>query len=517
MRTHARRRSRPRVEDLENRRLLSQAVVEIENESTYTVKFGFQWTTYSTPQFYTVAPGHYELLWATYSSAFTPEVTYNTTTASNSQTVVRLAQGYGEWDGSGDPPTSSATLYEIQDTSTGLGLYYAAPPTPTQAVVEILNESTYTITFDFLWTPSSTPKAYTEGPGQGEIFWTTFSSAPAPEAEYNTTTSPFSGTTVRLAQGYGEWTGNGTPPASSATLYQFQNISNGVQLYYAPVAPAPTPGPAPDATPTPNWSGYIAATNLSRSAAGFGDRRLRVVERPGGIRLIRGQLRLIHVDRHRRRLPVRRDGGADWDRTGRDQRRARLPGVVGDVLDGGTAARTGHQKHDDLAGRLDLRLGAVHHERRVCRAVPAPDRRHEPPERFVRPDLCHFGQHAISPGRCESAEWIMEAPSVIVNGSLVPMPMPTFSTVKFTDATAVIDGISGGIISPSWQSSADVVAVQDQHSNWVPVDTTSVLGNSGESFAVTSDSSVGAGVSQAAVLGTRNRRSRAAIRRISSS
>ena len=102
----------------------------------------------------------------------------------------------------------------------------------------------------------------------------------------------------------------------------------------------------------------------------------------------------------------------------------------------------------------------------------------------------------------ESAEWIMEAPSVIVNGSLVPMPMPTFSTVKFTDATAVIDGISGGIISPSWQSSADVVAVQDQHSNWVPVNTTSVLGNSGESFAVTSDSSVGAGVSQAAVLGT---------------
>ena len=38
------------------------------------------------------------------------------------------------------------------------------------AVLEILNQSTYTVSFDFRWTPSSSWNAYSEPPGQGKIF-----------------------------------------------------------------------------------------------------------------------------------------------------------------------------------------------------------------------------------------------------------------------------------------------------------------------------------------------------------
>jgi len=79
----------------------------------------------------------------------------------------------------------------------------------------------------------------------------------------------------------------------------------------------------------------------------------------------------------------------------------------------------------------------------------------------------------------------MEAPSV--NGSVAQMP--TFSTVKFTNASAVINGVTGGINSPSWHSTALNLV-----SNGIPVDTTSVLGSSGGSFAVSSNSGVSAGV-----------------------
>jgi len=255
------------MEIVENRSLLSLAVVEVLNKSTYNVSFDFRWTPSSSWTAYTESPGQREIFWTTYSDYLTPQVLYDTTTSSSSQTTVSLAQGYGQWNGSGTPPDSSATLYEFENTITGVELYYVAPPTPTNAVVEVLNESAYNITFDFRWTSSSPWTTYTESPGQGEIFWTTYSDSLTPQVLYDTTTSSSSQINVSLAQGYGQWTGTGTPPGSSATLYQFQNTMTGVELYYAPVAPTPTPSPAPNASPSPNWSGYVVASSFSNPEA----------------------------------------------------------------------------------------------------------------------------------------------------------------------------------------------------------------------------------------------------------
>ena len=142
------------------------------------------------------------------------------------------------------------------------------------AVLEIANHSTYNITFDFRWIPSSAWSTYSEAPGKGEIFWTTYSSSLSPQVLYDTSSSPSSRTDCSLSQGYSQWTGTGTPPASAATPYAFENTTTGVQLDYAggstglSPSPSPSPDPAPAPAPNPvtssNWSGYVAETNLSR-------------------------------------------------------------------------------------------------------------------------------------------------------------------------------------------------------------------------------------------------------------
>ena len=68
--------------------------------------------------------------------------------------------------------------------------------------------------------------------------------------------------------------------------------------------------------------------------------------------------------------------------------------------------------------------------------------------------------------------------------------LANFGSVTFTNATAVINGVSGPIDSSSWQSEA----INMVSSNGVAYDTTSVLTNSGTSFAVTYDSTSGAAV-----------------------
>ena len=83
------------------------------------------------------------------------------------------------------------------------------------------------------------------------------------------------------------------------------------------------------------------------------------------------------------------------------------------------------------------------------------------------------------------AEWIVEATSV--GGSIATVP--NFGSVTFTNATAVINGVSGPINAASWQSQALNIG-----SNGVTYDTTSVLTNSGTSFVVTYNPSAGAAV-----------------------
>jgi hypothetical protein len=118
-----------------------------------------------------------------------------------------------------------------------------------------------------------------------------------------------------------------------------------------------------------------------------------------------------------------------------------------------------------------------------------------------------------------SAEWIVEAPTV--NGFAPSCPtclhdalpertgeaptvdgriatLPNFGSVVFSDATAVINGVSGAINSPSWKSRAvDFVAggngqVLDIVPGGVTHDMTSVLTDSGTSFVVTDNTSAGA-------------------------
>jgi hypothetical protein len=481
MKTCGNRRFRPAVEGIEDRCLLSVAVVEIRNKSTYTLTFNFRWTDSSSWTSYTEAPGQGEILWTSYSSFLTPEASYDTTTWSGSQTTVTLAQGYGQWDGGGTPPASSAALYQFQNTSRGVELYYAAPPTPTVAVAEILNESMYTLTFGFRWTSSSSWSYYTEGPGQGEIFWTTYSDSLTPQALYDTTTWSGSQTTVSMVQGYGEWTGSGTPPTSSAKLYEFQNTSSGVELYYGAGSPSPTPGPAPSAMSSPNWSGYVAASNLSNPQAGSvtavsGTWNVPAVSGPSsgifdsstwiGIDgFNNGTVEQLGTEQDLfNGLPVYR---AWWEMysSGARQPEQIIPNMT--ILPGDSiTASVQYITSGPYAGQFYLSM--------IDNSRP-----------FDSFSIYETSAGTQSPlAERSTAEWIMEAPSV--DGQIAQMP--NFSTITFTNATAVIDGIQGSINSPAWQSAA-----LDLASNGVRLDTTSVLTASGESFSVSSAYGVNAG------------------------
>jgi hypothetical protein len=489
MNAHETRRFRPRVESIEDRCLLSQAVVDIANESTYTITFNFRWTSSSSWTPVTETPGQDELLWTTYTSGLTPQVSYDTTSSAGSGTTVTLAQGYGEWGGSGNPPESSASVYQFQNTLTGLQIYYASPPTPTVAVAEVLNDSMYTITFGFRWTTTSTWSYYTEGPGQGEIFWTDYSDSLTPEANYNSSTSSGSQATVLLAQGYGQWTGNGAPPASSASLYQYENTSTGVQLYYAPVAPAPTPAPA-QATSSPNWSGYVAASSLSNPQANS----VTAVTGSWNVPAVSGST-------------VGTVDSSTWiGIDGFDGGTVEQIGTEQDVVNGAPVYRawwemysSGDQQPEQIINSMTISPGdSISASVQYITSGPQAGLFHlvivdnsRANDAFDIYESSSATQSPLAEG--STAEWIMEAPSV--GGQIAQMP--DFSTVDFTNATAVINGVSGPINSSAWQSMALNLA-----SNGVSQDTTSVLTNSGQAFSVTSAFGVGASVVTSSGLAT---------------
>ena len=104
---------RPRHDELEPRSLMTLAVLDVANVSSYDITFGFQWTPGSTERYYTLRPDYEEVFSTTYSSSLTPQVTYDTTTSPSSTTTQPLTEGYGEWNGRGNPPASAGTLYEF--------------------------------------------------------------------------------------------------------------------------------------------------------------------------------------------------------------------------------------------------------------------------------------------------------------------------------------------------------------------------------------------------------------------
>jgi hypothetical protein len=122
------------VDTLETRQLLSVAVVDVLNKSSYTITADFRWTPSSSWSQFKEAPGQGEIFWTSYSTTLSPQVLYNNSTASTSQVTNSLAQGYGEYGGTGTPPTSAASLYEFLNTSTGLQLYFGASPQTTAIV-----------------------------------------------------------------------------------------------------------------------------------------------------------------------------------------------------------------------------------------------------------------------------------------------------------------------------------------------------------------------------------------------
>jgi len=95
-----------------------------------------------------------------------------------------------------------------------------------------------------------------------------------------------------------------------------------------------------------------------------------------------------------------------------------------------------------------------------------------------------------------SAEWIVEAPSV--SGSIAQLA--DFGSVAFTNASAVINGVTGPINDSNWQSEPMNIGYTTPGGSNVYQDTTSPLVDSGTSFVVTYNSSTANAVSAGPAL-----------------
>jgi Peptidase A4 family len=124
---------RPRLECIENRCLLSLAVVDIVNATSRPVSFDFRWTSSSGWTSHTEMPGQESVLSTTYSTTLTPQVQYSPSLSQGSKlTTDSLVNGYGEWSGAGAAPASAGVTYEFLSNKSSRHLYYlGTSPTPT--------------------------------------------------------------------------------------------------------------------------------------------------------------------------------------------------------------------------------------------------------------------------------------------------------------------------------------------------------------------------------------------------
>jgi hypothetical protein len=517
MRVRRKRELRPLVEQSEDRCLLSLAVLQLQNQSAYNINFEFRWTSSSPWVSYTETPGQFEIYWTDHSASLSPQVLYNTTTSPNSQTTCALEQGYNEWSGTGAPPASAAALYQFQAGAAGIVIDYVPPP-PTDAVVAVQNNSNWNITFSFRWSPLSTWNEYTELPGQYEIFWNTYSATYVPQVLYDTTTSSDSQIAINLAQGYTEWTGIGTPPESAAALYEFLNASAGVQLFHwddyptptptpppsptPPPPPNPTPAPPPNPTPGPtppnptpapnrppqpifppttsnSWSGYVAATNIAQPQIGsvsavYGSWIVPAVTGPSqGITESSiwvgidgwGNSTVEQVGTGENVVNGRPVYNAWWEMYSKgdgqpEQIITSMTVMPGDSITASVQYIAGGGPSGEFY------LSIIDNSR--------------PNDSFSTYQTSAQTQDPQAQRQC--AEWIVEAPTL--NGKITTLA--NFARVTFTNASAVINGVSGPINADSWQSQAVNMA-----SNGVSQDTTSGLTSSGTGFVVTYDLSAG--------------------------
>ncbi len=358
--------------------------------------------------------------------------------------------------------------------------YVSPPSTPIDAVVSVQNSSSHTITFGFRWTSSSSWTLYTEAPGQSEIFWTTYSSSLSPQVLYDTSSAPNSQTDCSLTQGYNQWTGTGTPPASAAKPYAFENTTTGVQLCYA--GGSTGPAPASNAVTNPNWSGYVAETNLSQP-------------QPNSVTEVSGSWIVPKV--------TGPSTGSTYSSIwvgidGYGNSTVEQLGTEEDVVNGSPVYRAwwemissgkGQPEQvitgmtvmpgDSITASVQYIMSGAHVGQFDLSIVD----NSRPNDSFSI--YASSSQYQSPLAQRSSAEWIVEATTVGGNIATVP----NFGSVTFTNATAVISGVSGPINAASWHSQALNIG-----SNGVTYDTTSVLTNSGTSFVVTYNPSAGAAV-----------------------
>ena len=81
-----------------------------------------------------------------------------------------------------------------------------------------------------------------------------------------------------------------------------------------------------------------------------------------------------------------------------------------------------------------------------------------------------------------SAEWIVEAPSICTRSSCSVQPLANFGAVPFVQCTAKIDGDVGTISDDDWTNTAIIMVSESNPNNEKAVPTT--LKQGGESFVV---------------------------------
>ena len=210
----------------------------------------------------------------------------------------------------------------------------------------------------------------------------------------------------------GSWTVIGSE-GSDTTSVAINNLSPNTTYYFdvgaynaaggnwgspqgATTAPSTTgPGPNPNASINPNWSGYVAETNIYQPQPYSVTVRQRHLGRSDGNRSIDRRGLWFGLGGHRRIWQL--DRGADRHRGGFCQRESRLRCLVGNVLGRGSTAGAGHPEHDGQSGRFDNRLGRIYHQRRLCGSILLVDRRQQPAERCIQ-HLCKLCPVPESPG-----------------------------------------------------------------------------------------------------------------------
>lgn len=116
---------RPWRERIEDRCLLSVAVVDLVNATSHPVSFEYRWTSSSAWTSYTETPGQETVLSTAYSTTLAPQVQYSPTSSWGSKpTTDALVQGYGEWSGADAAPASASVAFEFLSNKSSHHLYY---------------------------------------------------------------------------------------------------------------------------------------------------------------------------------------------------------------------------------------------------------------------------------------------------------------------------------------------------------------------------------------------------------